>query len=152
MVQKILILFNIIIALAATGLVVYSHLFLKPPPTNQEMETKILEENAQNLSQIAPVTLKKIVVNLFSRSSRLRYLDLQLSVLTFREDQKKIIEENEFLFKDVVIQLASKVSPEDVSSMTGKILLQNRIKKRMNQILRDEPVVKQIYFSRFVVQ
>ncbi len=156
MVQKILILLNLVIALGASGLVYYSHTMIKPPATDQTAEAEALKKNALEASHLTPVPIKKFVVNLYSRSTRLRYLDLEMSVLTFHEDQKEIIKSHEYIFKDVLIEIASQLNPEDLDSVTGKILLENKIKKQVNarlqKLIPGEPVVKQIFFSGFVVQ
>ena len=86
MVQKILILLNLVIVLAGAGLVFYSHNMLKPEPTNQAAEAEKMKTDALESSQIQPVPIKKFVVNIHSRSTRLRYLDLEMNVLPFHED------------------------------------------------------------------
>jgi len=45
-VQKILILANLVIALAGAGLVYYSHNMIKPPPTDQVAEAEALKTQA----------------------------------------------------------------------------------------------------------
>lgn len=152
MVQKILIILNLVIVLAGAGLVFYSHNLLKPEPIDQSAEAQALKDQAVSTSQIQPVPIKKFVVNLHSRGTRLRYLDIEMNVLPFSEDQKELIKTNEHVFKDVVIEIASQLGPDDLDSVTGKILLENKIKKQVNAKLGDSPVVKQIYFSGFVVQ
>ncbi|MCM2351533.1 MAG: flagellar basal body-associated FliL family protein [Bacteriovoracaceae bacterium] len=152
MVQKILIILNLVIVLAGAGLVFYSHNLLKPEPIDQSAEAQALKDQAVSSSQIQPVPIKKFVVNLHSRGTRLRYLDIEMNVLPFSEDQKELIKSNEHVFKDVVIEIASQLEPDDLDSVTGKILLENKIKKQVNAELGDSPVIKQIYFSGFVVQ
>jgi flagellar protein FliL len=152
MFQKILILLNLVVVLAGAGLVFYSHKVIKPEPTDQAAETKKLEKEAIAQTQVQPVPIKKFVVNLHSRSSRLRYLDLEMNVLTFNDEQKELVKANEHIFKDVVIEIASQLEPDDLDSVTGKILLENKIKKKVNEKLGETPVIKQIYFSGFVVQ
>jgi flagellar FliL protein len=152
MVQKILIIVNLVIVLGGAGLVFYSHNMMGPPKTDQAAEALALKEGALASTQIKPVALKKFVVNLHSGSTRLRYLDIEMNVLPFHEDQKQIISDNEHVFKDVVIEIASHLNPDDLESVTGKILLENRIKKQVNAKLGDPPVIKQIYFSGFIVQ
>lgn len=149
--QKILIIINLVVVLLGAGLVFYSHNMIKPEPTNQALETEKLKTDALQNAQIQAVPIKKFVVNLHSRNTRLRYLDIEMNVLPFREDQKEIIKANEHVFKDVVIEIASHLNPDDLDSVTGKILLENKIKKQVNTRL-GQPVVKQIYFSGFVVQ
>ena len=150
--MKILIIVNLVVVLAGAGLVFYSHNMMKPLPTDQLAETEALKQGAIAITQIKPVPIKKFVVNLHSKGTRLRYLDLEMNILPFTEDQKTIIKANEHVFKDVVIEIASRLEPQDLDSVTGKILLENRIKKAVNAKLGDPPVVKQIYFSGFVVQ
>lgn len=150
--MKILIIVNLVVVLAGAGLVFYSHNMLKPEPTDQAAEAEALKQGAIAITQIKPVPIKKFVVNLHSKGTRLRYLDLEMNILPFTEDQKAIIKANEHIFKDAVIEIASRLEPQDLDSVTGKILLENRIKKAVNAKLGDPPVVKQIYFSGFVVQ
>ena len=141
-----------VVVLAGAGLVFYSHNLLKPEPTDQAAQAEALKNEAIANTQMKPVPIKKFVVNLHSRGSRLRYLDLEMNVLTFSEAQKGIVKANEHIFKDTVIEIASHLEPDDLDSVTGKILLENKIKKAVNAKLGDQPVVKQIYFSGFVVQ
>lgn len=152
MVQKILIIINLVIVLLGAGMVYYSHNILKPDPVDQVAEAQALKNEALALTKILPVPIKKFAVNLHSRSSRLRYLDLEMNVLTFHEDQREIVKAKEHLFKDTVIEIASHLAPEDLDSLTGKMLLENNIKKQVNAKLGSPPVVKQIFFSGFVVQ
>lgn len=152
MLQKILIIVNMVVVLAAAGVVFYSHTMIRPEPTDQAAEAEALKTNAAATTQLQPVPIKKFVVNLYSKSSRLRYLDLEMNVLTFTEEQKQIVKANEHIFKDVVVEITSHLNPEDLESVTGKMLLESRIKKAVNAKLGEPPVVKQIYFSGFVVQ
>lgn len=152
MLQKILILANLVVVLAGAGLVFYSHNMIKPEPTNQAAETEKLKAEAIAQTQVQPVPIKKFIVNLHSRSSRLRFLDIEMNVLTFNDEQKEIVKAHEYIFKDVVIEIASYLEPDDLDSVTGKILLENKIKKKVNEKLGEIPVIKQIYFSTFVVQ
>lgn len=152
MVQKILIIVNLVVVLLGAGLVYYSHNMLKPVPVDQAAETEAMKNDAATIGQITAVPIKKFVVNLHSRSTRLRYLDLEVSLMPFHQDQAEIIKANEHIFKDVVIDVASHLGPEDLDSVTGKILLENKIKKQVNAKLGETPVIKQIFFSGFVVQ
>jgi flagellar FliL protein len=51
----------------------------------------------------------------------------------------------------VVIQVAAQMEASDLDSMTGKMTFEGRVKKMVNEKL-GQPVIKQIYFSTFVVQ
>lgn len=148
---KILIYLNLAIALIGTGVVFYSHNFIKPAPTDQIAEKIKLKEGLGQNTGLTPVPIKKFTVNLDSDANRLRFLSLEMNVLPFYEDQKAIISKNEFMIKDVVIELATKLAPEEVETVTGKMLFENRIKKQVNAKL-GQPVIKQIFFSGFVIQ
>jgi flagellar protein FliL len=124
---------------------------MKAPVTDQVAEAEALNNNALSVSQLQPVPIKKFIVNLHSSSTRLRYLDIEMNVLTFHEEDKAIIKSNEHVFKDSIVEIASQLGPEDLDTVTGKILLENKIRKQVNAKL-GQPVVKQIYFSGFVVQ
>ncbi len=149
--QKILIIVNLVVVLLGAGVVYYSHFMIKPEPTDQAAEEAKLKSDASDKSRIEPIAIKKFVVNLHSSGNRLRYLDLEMNVVTFHNDQKELVKSHEHVFKDVVIEIASQLGPSDLDSVTGKILLENKIKKGVNEKL-GMPVVKQIYFSGFVVQ
>lgn len=149
--QKILILVNLVVVVLGAGLVYYSHVMIKPEPTDQAAEEANLKKDASEKSKIEPVPIKKFVVNLHSGSSRLRFLDLEMNVLTFHGDQKELVKASEHIFKDIVIQVASQMEASDLDSMTGKITFESRVKKAVNEKL-GQPVVKQIYFSTFVIQ
>jgi len=150
-VQKILLLVNLLVVIGGAGLVFYSHNMIKPEPTDQEAEAEALKAAALDQTKIQAIPIKKFVVNLHSKDTRLRYLDVEMNVLPFDPSQKDLIKSSEHLFKDAVIEIASRLDPEDLDTVTGKILLENKIKKQVNTKL-GQPVVKQIFFSGFVVQ
>lgn len=150
-VQKILVLINLVVVLAGAGLVYYSHNLIKPLPTDQAAEAENLKTSAAEQAQVKPVAMKKFVVNLHSRGTRLRYLDVEMNILTFHTDQAEIIKTNEHLIKDTLIEVASHLEPDELDTLSGKILLENKLKKQVNAKL-GQPVIKQIYFSGFVVQ
>lgn len=151
MIQKILILLNLVVVLAGAGLVYYAHNMIKPEPTNIATEVENLKAGAIEQASVQAVPFKKFVVNLFSRSTRLRYLDVEMNIVPFYENQKELIKSSENLIKDIVIEVAAQLEPDDLDSLSGKILLENKIKKQVNAKL-GQPVVKQIFFSGFVVQ
>lgn len=148
---KILILINLVVALLGAGVVFYSHHLLKPEPTDQHAEKAKLRDSLNQQVSLTPVPIKKITVNLSSHANRLRFLNLEMSILPFFEDQKAIISKHEYLIKNVVIELASTLTPAEVETVTGKMLFESKIKKQVNAKL-GQPVIKQIFFSGFVIQ
>ncbi len=137
--------------LGGVGAVFYAHNMIKPAPTDQAAEAESLKSGALEQAQVKAVPIKKFVVNLHSGSNRLRYLDLEMNILPFQNEQAELIKASEYIFKDILIEIASHLEPDDLDTLSGKILLENKIKKQVNTKL-GQPVVKQIYFSGFVVQ
>jgi flagellar protein FliL len=150
-VQKILIIANLVVVLAGAGLVFYAHKMIRPEATDQAAEAENLKTGALEQSQVQAVPIKKFVVNLHSAGTKLRYLDVEMNILPFHNDQKEIIKSSEYIFKDILIEIASHLTPDDLDTLSGKILLENKIKKQVNAKL-GQPVVKKIYFSGFVIQ
>lgn len=140
-----------VVALAGAGVVFYSHYMIKPEPTNHAIETSRIRESVSEHANIKPIPIKKMVVNLKSDPHRLRFVEIEMSVLPFFEDQKQIISKNEHLLKNVVIELALVLTPEEIETVSGKMLFESRIKKQVNAKL-GQPVIKQIFFSKFIIQ
>ena len=78
-----------IATLAITGLFYYTiHMAPKPLPKEKENLKKLTEiTTAKELVKGIPI--KRILVNLPSKSSRLRFLELELSLFPFKENQKE---------------------------------------------------------------
>ncbi len=152
--QKILILLNLIVVVGGAGAVFYAHNMIEPAPTDQAAETEEMKQKALAQTQVEAVPIKKFVVNLLSKSSRLRYLDVEMNILPFTNEQKEMIKASEHIFKDVVIEIASRKEPDELDSLSGKLIFENDIKKAVNKRLGSEssPLVNKIYFSGFVVQ
>ena len=53
--------------------------------------------------------------------------------------------------KDAIIDIASNMAPEELNTVAGKVILEERIRKRLNDFF-GKSLVKEIYFSIFVVQ
>jgi flagellar FliL protein len=74
-----------------------------------------------------------------------------MNILPFHADQTELVKSYEHLIKDVLIEITSHLVPEELDTLSGKILLENKIKKQVNSKL-GQPVIKQIYFSGFIIQ
>ncbi len=152
MLDKILIALNAVVIMAAAGLVVYSHTGIKREPTNQVQEEEKLLQDAKDLAFVKPHSMKSFTVNLLSHTNRLRFLEVEMNIVPFSSDQLGNIKNSETVIKDSLIQIAAEMEPDEVGSVTGKILLENRLKKAVNDRVGGQPLIKQILFSRFVIQ
>lgn len=149
--DKIILALNGVVVASAAGLVFYAHTQINPPPTNTSLEFGNLIEGSVNESQKAPVTMDEIVVNLYSREARLRFLNTQMNIVLIQERDREYVTNLKVIINDSLIDIAGNMKPEELNSVTGRILLENRIKDKVNDFAK-RTVIKKILFSKFIVQ
>lgn len=142
---------NAVVIGLAVALVVYSHTMVTKPLTDSSSEFGGLIENSMQELQKAPVTLDQITVNLYSRERRLRFLDTQMNIELFSEKDRVEVKAIKTHIFDALIDIAGNMHPDELNSVTGRILLENRIKKRVNSLV-GRSLIKKIYFSKFIIQ
>jgi flagellar protein FliL len=149
--DKILLGLNGIVVALAAALIVYSHTMIKPQAVNQNAEYTNLVRFATVENQKAPVVFKNTVVNLYSRESRLRFLDVEINVEVYQDGMQTQVQNIKPILFDTLIDIAGNTKPEDLNSVTGKILLESRLKTKVNELI-NKKLIKQIYFSKFIIQ
>lgn len=140
---------------AVIGLFYYTEKVYKRPPINEskEREAFLKESDAKTL----PVfyKLEKMTVSLVPKDAnanqRMRYVELEIHLVLFKSEDAGIIKTYQAIVQDKIITVASKMGAEELNSLTGKILLEDRLKKEINKAL-NKTVVKSIFFSRYIVQ
>jgi flagellar protein FliL len=90
-------------------------------------------------------------VNLYSRESRLRFLDVEINVEVYQDGMQTQVQNIKPILFDTLIDIAGNTKPEDLNSVTGKILLESRLKTKVNELI-NKKLIKQIYFSKFIIQ
>lgn len=141
--------------LAVVGLFYYTEKMYKRPPIDekQERETFLKESNAKTLP--AFYKLEKITVSLVPKDTsgmqRMRYVELEIHLVLFNSDEAGFIKTYLAVVQDKIITVASKMGADELNSLTGKILLEDRLKKEINKSL-GKSIVKSIFFSRYIVQ
>ena len=141
--------------MAVVGLFYYTEKMYKRPPIDEkkERETFLKEGNAKTLP--AFYKLDKITVSLVPKDpsgmQRMRYVELEIHLVLFTADDAGIIKTYLSVVQDKIITVASKMGADELNSLTGKILLEDRLKKEVNKALA-KTVVKSIFFSRYIVQ
>ena len=100
---------------------------------------------------IPKVSLEEISVNLYSRKTRLRFLNIKLDLELFQNGMQEKLKDLTPVINDQLIDIAGNMKASELNSITGKILLESRIKKRLNSLL-GAPIIKRIYFSKFIIQ
>ena len=135
----------------ATALVVYSHSMIKKVPTDEAAEFSGMVKDSIEEFQKPTVKFKEQVINLYSRESRLRFVNLIMNIETLDQEQIEVVENAKPLIVDSLIDISSNMQPNELNSVTGKILLETRLKNKVNSKL-GKPAVKKVYFSKFIVQ
>ena len=150
-IDKVIIAINALVISACVGLVYYSNNMIKPKALDTNAEfSKMVDDSMVELKK-QPIVFKEIVLNLYSRQRRLRFLNLILNIDVFEEGQKEIIATYKPKIIDSLIDITGNMKPQDLNSITGKILLESRLKNKVNNYI-GKPVIKKIYFSKFIVQ
>lgn len=149
--DKVIILANLVITLGAVGVVIYAHLFIEAPLVNQSLELEQLRSKALGQASVTPLEFKRVILNLPSSENKLRFLEIQVNIEPLTEEQKPGLVSREHIIYDAVIDIAGKMTPDELNSITGKILLEGRMKKYLNDSFQEQ-IVKKIYFSKFIIQ
>ena len=148
--DKIIIIFNLIGILLGFGIFVFTEFISQRelPVDNAEFQRLLALGN--EISNLKAFELEKLTLNLSSERSRLRYLDVVMHLLPFHESQMTILDQYKPLILDNIIEITGRMTPEEVNSVTGKIIFEDRIKKMTNDLVK-KPIIKKIYF-RFLLR
>lgn len=153
-VQKIIIAVSLVFSLATTGVFVYTQvIFKKPAPDDAKEFEKMKEEEKKPTTVVEGYKLKRMMINLESETGKekIRLLNLEALIMPFKEDGATVLEDNQAIVYDVFNTVASKMDVNELNSISGKILLENRLRKTINERLHEE-VVREILFQHFVIQ
>lgn len=141
--------------LAVFGLFYYTEKIYKRPPIDEKNEQNAFFKDNNSKDLPAFYKLEKMTVSLVPKNpigvQRMHYVELEVHLVLFKSDDAGIIKTYLPVVQDRIITIASKMGVEELGSLTGKILLEDRLKKEINKAL-GSLVVKSIFFSRYVVQ
>ena len=151
MIDLIILGLSLLATLAALGVVLYTTKMFKRPLPNSELEKAKLLASGKTFKPIKSYKMKRVIINLPSRSKKLRFLEVITEIIPFKSDQVAEIEKNKHIVRDTFLDIAGEMKPDELNSLTGKILLENRIKRRLNQAIGTK-VVQELYFTKFVIQ
>ena len=148
---------NILLALmflatgAALGTFVYTEMVYKRPLPKDEVELANLKNDTKGVSTPESYKLDKLTVNLTSKTRRLRFLDVQIHLVVFKKDDISRLEEIKPIINDIIIDVAAGMEPDELNSIAGKLIFENRVKKNINKNFK-KSVVKELFYTKFVVQ
>lgn len=144
---------------AVVGFYYYSiNIFQKETYSDQQIKEKertVTPEYDEEGNIIETFTetskLERLVINLPSRSGRLRFLELEMTIEPIDGVLIEDIEKHHIYIKDIAIEVAGQMKPSELNSISGKILLEERIKKRFRKIT-PRNLISRIYYQKFIVQ
>ncbi len=150
-IDTVLVGFLTLATLGTLGVFVYTEIVFKRPLPSDTVELKSLKTDAQ--TEIAPEVYKldKMVINLNSQGSRLRFLDVEIHFVPFKSEFVEMLDGKKVYIQDAIIDIASNMAPDELNTVAGKVLLEERIRRRINDFF-GKSLVKEIFFSKFIVQ
>lgn len=155
MLDMILLGVMILTTLAVIGLFYYTEKVYKRPPIDENKERDAFLKEGDPKAMPVFYKIDKLTVSLVPKdpnaNQRMRYLEVELSLVLFKPEDAGIIKTYLMVVQDKIITISSKMGAEELNSLTGKLLLEDRLKKEINKTL-GKPVVKSIFFSRYIVQ
>lgn len=155
MLDMILLGVMILATLAVTGLFYYTEKMYKRPPIDEEAEKKALIESTTANGIPTFFKVDKMIISLIpkneSPNSRMRWLELETHFVLFESNDSEVMKVNLPIVQDRIIDITSRMGADELNSLTGKIILEDRLKREINKALKG-PVVKNIYFASFIVQ
>lgn len=149
--DKIIYGINIIGLVLGSGVVFYKDFIFEKPYPDEFLEYQKMVETLKSDTKEKSFKFDKIILNLKSSETRLRFVSFNLEVVVFKDSELKMIENNKPIINDSIIEIVNHMTPEEINSVTGKILFENKIKRSINEIAK-RPIVKKIYFTTFIVQ
>ena len=145
----------ILATLAVVGLFYYTEKVYKRPPIDENAEKKALLTSVDAKAIPTFFKVDKMVISLIpkneSANSRMRWLEIEMHFVLFEAHDLDLMKVNLPMVQDKIIDITSKMGPDELNSLSGKILLEDRLKREINTKLK-KPVVKNIYFASFIVQ
>ena len=151
LIDKILMGINLLGLLSVLGVFIYTTKIHKKPLPDNSLEDQKLVDEASQASLVAPYKIDPFIINLKSTSSRMRYLNLELHLIAFQENDRTHFDTFKPMMRDLIFQVAGNMSPEELTTITGRMVLSQRLKDSLNQLF-PKPLVKEVFFANFVVQ
>lgn len=141
--------------LVVIGIFYYTEKIYKKPPINEDAEKNALFHETSSKQPPIFFKIDKMILSLVPKEesylSRMRYLEVELHLGLFKKEDEVIMKENLPVIKDKMITISSKMGADELNSLTGKLILEDRLKKAINKSL-GEVLVKSIFFSHYIVQ
>ena len=110
-IDKIIFGLNGAVVTAAAALVFFAHNSITKPDTERGREFGQMIEGSMLELQKPPVVMDEIVVNLYSREARLRFLNTQMNLVLFQERDRELVMGLKAHIFDSLIEIAGNMKP-----------------------------------------
>ncbi len=118
---------------------------------DDEEEDYIPDSDAESESGKVIVPLESIVANLGGVESR-RYLRVMINLEVSNKEAQDLVNRRMVMIRDKLISFFSDKSASDIESEGSLFKLRLEIKNSLNKVLGHGKIIKQVYFSDFIVQ
>lgn len=126
-----------------------------PKITEEQLAEQRLKEEEQGAATAdnGPLvyTMDKFTANLAGEPKRMIRIEVNLEMLGKDGFEEVINPDNRAKARDHIMKILEEKSFADLESIQGKLFLKEKIATEVNSLL-DQGVVKDVYFSEFVVQ
>lgn len=141
--------------LAVVGLFYYTEKVYKKPPIDEaamkaELLSTVDSKAIPTFFKVDKMTISLVPKN-ETANSRMRWLEVEMHLVLFEANDLEEMKVYLPMVQDRIIDITSKMGAEELNSLSGKILLEDRLKREINKAMK-RPVVKNIFFASFIVQ
>jgi flagellar FliL protein len=150
----IVIIVLLLLLLIIGGLVAYfllSNTSDETQPSKQQQEKVIKKKKISDMAEVGPIyPLDQFIVNLISNNAN-RYLKCKISFELDSPELQQEIDKKLPAVRDIIINILSSKSVEEIQTAKGKQKLKEEIKRKVNEILTTGEI-RHVYFTEFVIQ
>ena len=146
---------SLLTTVAVVGLFYWTEkIYVKPPIDEAKEKAELFsQKDAKTLPTIFKV--EKMTVSLSpkdeSKASRMRWLEVEVNLELFKAEDLETVKAYLPAIQDRIIETTSKMGPDEINTLSGKVILEERLKNEFNRVLKKKLIIK-IYFSKFIVQ
>jgi len=149
--DNIILILSFLATAVCVGVFVFTEMIYQKPLPSEQVELQRLMSDNKKKAFPAPFKLDQLIINLNSRKTRLRFLSVETQLVPFNHDSDDKFESYRSMINDSIIDIAGRMTAEELNSISGKILLEERIKKSVNKLMGKQ-FVKGVLFTKFVIQ
>lgn len=154
--QLILALGNVVLVLAALGVLVYTKLLFKKPTITEDKEIAKKEEEIKAPLSALPaervsVAFESITVNIAAGSEKPHYVTVALAIECRDAEIAEIVKIKKSILTDRMIKAVAEKQLSELNTIQGRLLLKADLIKQYNELTKPGGVTD-LFFSEFALQ